>query len=81
MNLIEKLALWVLRKVGNVRHVGEGNSLVLKDQFGKEVRMSAPRPGDEAWEAGCTCTPDRVVSSDCPLHYLPQHKAVYVRLK
>ncbi len=81
-SIIEKVALWALGRVGNVRHIGEGNSIVLKDQFGREVRLSVPAPCIELWENGCTCAPDGPMTRlDCPFHYLPTQKAVYVRLK
>jgi hypothetical protein len=79
--LIEKVALWALRRVGNVRHLGEGNALILHDRFGKEVCFKVPPPGNTAWEAGCTCQSDDLLRLDCPLHYLPKSQAVYVRLK
>ncbi len=81
-SILHRLARWVLRRDGHVRHLGEGNSLVLKNQFGREVRLSVPAPCDELWENGCTCAPNGPMTKlDCPFHYLPTQKAVYVRLK
>ncbi len=80
--IVVKVALWALGQAGHVRHIGEGNSIVLRDRFDHEVRFKVPAPCNELWEAGCTCAPHGPMTRlDCPFHYLPTQKAVYVRLK
>ncbi len=79
--IVVKVALWALGQAGHVRHIGKGNSIVLRDRFNREVCLRAPPVGNAAWEAGCTCESDKIATLDCPIHYLPHQKAVYVRLK